>query len=225
MLASRKPMGAGRLLRLWCGLVLAALLLVPASMLFLDAPVAGFFARVFHLSALIRYAPTARQADEIVVIAGAVILLFCVSANRLPPWAEATLVSAVAVLGSYYLTEHFLKPFFERPDFRSLFFDLRSVLGWHGRAAAAFPSAHGAIAAAALSVTVFYFADLRWTALFGITVIDLLMIVARVHYTSDVLAGNILGTAIAVLACQVAWVIKASRDNHSSNQRPEKLRS
>jgi membrane-associated phospholipid phosphatase len=173
-------------------------------MLFLDAPVADFWTDIFPRW-LMRYAPSSKHIDEVFVFAAAAAVCISALRKRFPAWGEPVLLSAFAVAASYYLTEHFLKPFFAHPD-PQLFLDrVRSSFGWHGVAPSGFPSAHAALAAAALTVIGLYFREARKISILCLAMLDLALVAGKWHYISDVLAGNMLGVTMAMLACEAAW--------------------
>ncbi|HVZ27828.1 MAG TPA: phosphatase PAP2 family protein [Rhizomicrobium sp.] len=194
---------------LWFRLVLLALIVIPLSMLILDAPVAGISGRLLPAHALAPYAPSSKGIGELFLLAAAAALLFCVAAKRFPVWTEALLLSALAVAMSYYLAEHFLKPLFSRPALRLPFDHVRYLMGWHGRSSSGFPSAHAAIGAAPLTIAALFWARERTIFAASLIVGDALLIVGRWHYVSDVLAGNFLGMTMAMLAWEGARRAKA----------------
>jgi membrane-associated phospholipid phosphatase len=208
-------MRAVGLFRLWCGLALLAAALIPLSMVFLDTAVAGFSTRVVPAHVLASYALSSKNIGEIFLAAAAPSLLFCVFVRRFPPWAEALLLSAFAVAVSYYVVEHYLKPLFWHPDLRLPMDRLRYLTGWQGRSSSGFPSAHAALAAAALTVAALFWTRARALFVLGLIMADAVLIVGRWHYVSDVLAGNMLGVTMAVFTVEAASAAKAWRSQRA----------
>lgn len=202
-------MQATRLFRLWFGLLVFTAIAVPLSLVFLDVPVAGFWMRIVRLSALTPYAPSSGQIGKTMLAGAAATCVYCVFAKRFPRWAEAAIVLGIAEAASYYLAEHYLKPFFARPDPARFLYQLRYGLGWHGRSNGIFPSAHAAVAAAGLSVAGLYFERIRKACIAGLGVIAVLLVIGRWHYLSDVVAGTMLGITVAMLVTGTMGWLKA----------------
>jgi membrane-associated phospholipid phosphatase len=199
-----------RLFRLWCGFSVFAAAAIVFSVMFLDGPVANFSKREVHMPVLVTYAPSSIHITIILAAICGIVGLFCILIKRLPNWAEAILLSAVAAAASLCLTALLFKPLFARPNPQLFVYHLRNNFGWHspGLASSAFPSTHAALAAAGLLVLGLYFAAGRIACIFCLFAIDAMLVIGGWHFISDVLAGNLVGVTIAALGCETASVLR-----------------
>jgi membrane-associated phospholipid phosphatase len=202
----------GRLFRLWCGLCLAAAALAAVSLLFLDAPIAQYFVREYSFATVRKYAPSSLLINASLAAAGLAAGLLCLFTRRFPRWAEALLLSVAAVIASYYLTDHLMKPLFQRPPPHIYVYHLRNNFGWHRDFGYSnFPSTHAALVGAGLFVAAAYFPQRLALCLFGVVAIDAVMVIGSWHFLSDVAMGNLVGFTMALLACELMAAGKARR--------------
>lgn len=125
-------------------------------------------------------------------IALSVILLFPKKTRR------AGILSLLALLGSLCITNLWLKPYVDRVRPYEVLSGLQCLIP--AEADASFPSGHASAAFA--SAVVIYKSCKRWL---GIPVLTLAFVIAvtrlyvGVHYPSDVIAGMVIGTLIALI--------------------------
>ncbi len=151
------------------------------------------------------------------IIFSALLLIF-------PKTRKAGILTAIALLSSWVLTEFCIKLIVNRPRPYSMISDLQILV--KPPYGSSFPSGHTSIAFAC-AFTIFFYTNKRLGAI--ALVLAVIMGFSRlyvgVHYPTDVLAGTIIGLIVAVIIKLVSDKIsKTQKENKNTNenrQQPE----
>ena len=185
----------------------AALAGITASVLWIDLPLARFFAGFGLWHAVFTSAPVKLPVMTILAAVGPLVgLSFLVAGRKLPRWAEAAMLAGIAMLVSQWLTHDLLKPAFGRVV-PSIYLETgRHGFYWFhgGLSYGSFPSGHSVEAAAMLAVASAYYPRGQWAYGAMMALLALALMLGQWHYLGDILAGATVGSIIAV-GTMSAW--------------------
>lgn len=186
---------------------LAVLAGIGVSILWIDRPLAQALAE-FGFGHAAFSGRLVRLPVMIALAYGGVALgaAFLILGRRLPRWAEAAMLAGIALLVALWLTHDLLKPLFGRTVPNLYLQSGRYAFLWFHRGSdyGSFPSGHATQAAALLAVVWAFYPRWRWVCGGAMAVLAAALMLGRWHYLSDVLAGGMVGAAVAG-AVMVLW--------------------
>ncbi|WP_146010343.1 phosphatase PAP2 family protein [Acidimangrovimonas sediminis] len=184
-----------------------ALVGIVVSILWIDHPLARFFAR-FHVGhAVFTSSPVTLPVMSVLALAGLLLGVgYLVAGKTLPRWIEATMLAGFAVLAGQLLAHELLKPIFGRPVPSDYLTTGHHGFHWFHRGLrfGSFPSGHSVQASAMLSVAWAYYPRWRWLCATLMSLLAVALMLGQWHYLSDIIAGTTVGSLVGI-ATMAAW--------------------
>jgi membrane-associated phospholipid phosphatase len=188
-------------LRWWLAALIACVVAVILSVLFVDRPLALFLHHPYghpKIELMLRAVP-------VIVLLGAFAILACgvlALAGRSPPrWLETARLCGFSLMWALVSTVMLLKPAFGRANIEKLFAPptFYGFHPFHSTMQSAFPSGHAAAVAAVFSVLWIVHPRLRWFCAGIIALVMLGLVLAGWHFLADVIAGLFVGATAGLM--------------------------
>ena len=201
-----------RILWLWCGALLVAIVAIVACVRWIDYPVAIMF-----LNASKHAGPIGEIFGGRVLVAGELLLIsvlaiFRLRNGNLPELAKICLVACTTSVMAYTLNYVVLKFVFGRQN-PAAYYQSHITGTFHlfrGDDGSSFPSGHMMLAAAFLGVFIRLYPRARIASLFLLVVAAVAMVAGDWHYVSDLIAGAFLGLTAGLMAGEL-WLRHIAR--------------
>jgi membrane-associated phospholipid phosphatase len=201
-----KSKSVGSISRDWSIAILLCIVVVVCSVLYIDQPVARFFA-TFHIYEKVLpnplfYTPILTASGIVGVVVASIL---AIAPRRRSELLSAVIVAGAAMVFTFCLTDFVLKPLFARS--LPYAYLQHAEYGFHwldkGSQFVSFPSGHAAQIGSLASV--FWIRYPRWRTGYGLValIVALVMIAGEWHFVSDVIAGGFIGAIVGAAAIHV----------------------